>query len=170
MKPQKYKVRLLEEERTELLNILIDETRSAKQKTRANVLLGLDWHYYSKPWIRPQECIASQCGVSTTTVYTISKQYVEEGFHAAINRKKRREPPVASILTSEKEAKIIALACSTPPEGYTRWTFRLLEMKAAEVGGIGRISDTTIGRVLKKYNVRLMKSGGSPTQSSRDDM
>jgi transposase len=158
MKPMKYKFRLSETERAELLNIVNKgSTHTAKQIMRANVLLEMDWFYYERPWYRPQDSVASRCGVSTTTVYHISKQYVEEGLQAAINRKQRMMPPVASVVTCEKESEIIALACSPPPEGYRRWTLRLLEKKVSELGIVKQISDTTIGRVLKKHQISLKK-------------
>jgi len=67
-----------------------------------------------------------------------------------IERKKPDNPPIAPIITGETEAKIIALACSSPPKGYARWTLRLLETKVVELGIMEKVSDTTIGRMLKK--------------------
>ena len=62
------------------------------------------------------------------------KQLVEEGFEAVVSRKPRMTPPVAAIFDGEKEAKLIALACSKPPKGRARWTLRLLENKVVELG------------------------------------
>ncbi len=56
------------------------------------------------------------------------------------------------IFDGEKEAKLIALACSKPPEGRSRWTLRMLENKVVELDIVERASDSTIGRVLKKLN------------------
>ena len=156
VKTQKYKIKLSKEERIELLNILNKDAYTEKQKKRANILLELDRFYYIGCRYRPQESVASRCGVSTTTVYNISKKYVEEGLHAVINRKVREKPPVTSIVTGDIEAEIIALACSAPPEGNSRWTLRLLETKAVELKIIESISDTTIGRVLKKRQINLI--------------
>ena len=164
MKPQKYKVRLNDKERTILQGIINQGTHTAKQIKRAEVLLELDQFYYFACEFRPQDIVASRCGVSTTTVYNISKQYVEEGLQAAINRKAREKPPVASIVTSEKAARIIALASSAPPEGHSRWTLRLLENKVTELGEVGRISDTTIGRHFKKNQINLRKTGQIQTE------
>jgi len=155
VKPQKYKVKLSEKERAALKKILNEGTHTDKKVMRANILLEMDLFYYFKCERRPQDIVASRCGVSTTTVYNVSKQYANEGLYAAINRKTRKKPPVASIITGEKEAAIIALACSPPPEGNRRWTLRLLETQAVESGIIERISDTTIGRMLKKHNITL---------------
>ena len=67
-----------------------------------------------------------------------------------LSRKQRAMPAVAPIFDGEKEAKLIALACSKPPKGRARWTLRLLENKVVELNIVDRASDSTIGRVLKK--------------------
>lgn len=78
------------------------------------------------------------------------KKFVEKGIEATLHRKKREKPAVERIVTGDIEARIIALACGKPPEGYNRWTLRLLEEKVVELGIIEEISDTTIFRTLKK--------------------
>jgi hypothetical protein len=83
-------------------------------------------------------------------VYRVRKQLAEEGFEAVLSRKQRATPAVARIFDGEKEAKLVALACSKPPKGRVRWTLRLLENKVVELGIVDRASDSTIGRVLKK--------------------
>jgi hypothetical protein len=125
---------------------------------RAKVLLGLDEmsHYQEGPKRRYMPTFGSIAGhsdVSEATVSKISKKFVEEGFEAALTRKKREIPPVQPMIDGETEARIIALACSTPPEGYARWTLRLLESKVVELGIMDHVSDTTIGRTLKKRNL-----------------
>ena len=74
------------------------------------------------------------------------KQLVEEGLEAVLSRKQRARPAVAPIFDGEKEAKLIALACSKPPKGRARWTLRLLEHKVVELNIVDRTSDSTIGR------------------------
>ena len=71
------------------------------------------------------------------------------------NRKKREAPPVPAKVTGEVEAHIIALACSTSPEGYSKWTLRLLANKTVELGYIESISHVTVSSVLKKMNLNL---------------
>jgi hypothetical protein len=83
-------------------------------------------------------------------VYRVRKQLVEDGFEAVLSRKQRATPAVARIFDGEKEAKLIALACSKPPKGRARWTLRLLENKVVELHIVDRASDSTIGRTLKK--------------------
>ena len=94
--------------------------------------------------------IVKALDTSESMVYRVRKQLVEEGFAAVLSRKQRATPAVARIFDGEKEAKLIALACSKPPKGRVRWTLRLLEKKVVELDIVGRASDSTIHRVLKK--------------------
>ena len=97
-----------------------------------------------------------------TMVYTVRKKRVEEGLDAVLSRKRRETPPVARIFDGEREAKLIALACSDPPPGFARWTLRLLEEKVVELQIVDRASDSTIGRVLKKvFSSLILKNAGS---------
>src|SRR5437773_12184999 len=82
--------------------------------------------------------------------YWVRKQLLEEDFEAVLSRKPRAMPAVARIFDGEREAKLIALACSKPPKGRARWTLRLLEYKVVELGIVDRASDSTIGRALKQ--------------------
>src|SRR6266576_2410860 len=92
----------------------------------------------------------------------VRKQLVEEGFEAVLSRKQRATPGVARIFDGEKEAKLIALACSKPPKGRARWTLRLLEKKVVELKIVDRASDSTIGRTLKKtFSSPTADSAGS---------
>ena len=99
---------------------------------------------------------------SASMIYRVRKQLVEEGFEAVVSRKPRMTPPVAAIFDGEKEAKLIALACSKPPKGRARWTLWLLENKVVELGIVERASDSTIGRTLKKTaSSRIAGNAGS---------
>jgi hypothetical protein len=87
-------------------------------------------------------------------VCRVRKQLVEEGFEAVLSRKQRATPAVVRIFDGEKEAKLIALACSKPPKGRARWTLRLFENKVVELHIVDRASDSTIGRTLKKNTLK----------------
>ncbi|MDR0377874.1 MAG: helix-turn-helix domain-containing protein, partial [Spirochaetaceae bacterium] len=97
-----------------------------------------------------QKAIARQCGCKTALVYRVSKQYEQEGMEGVLKRKARQTPPVPPIVTGEVQAKIIALCCGEPPEGYSRWTLRLLGSRAVELGIVEHISAPTVGKILKK--------------------
>ena len=103
-------------------------------------------------------------------VYRARKQLVEEGFEAVLSRKPRAMPAVARIFDGEKEAKLIALACSKPPKGRARWTLRLLENKVVELGIVDRASDSTIGRALQKNTTTAMPTTPKPIGNSPPKM
>ena len=155
MRTPKYEVKLSGAERAMLDDILKKGVHASRKIRRVNILLSLDDlnHCYPNPKYKPNhEDIATRWGVSPSTVYSISKKFAEEGLEAALTRKERETPPITPIVTGDIEARIIALACGEPPEGYSRWTLRLLETKVVELGIMEQVSDTTIYRVLKKRN------------------
>jgi hypothetical protein len=102
--------------------------------------------------------VADRVGMSEETVRQIAKQFVATGgdVQATITRKKRQTPPVPPVVTGEVEARVIALACSTPPAGQVRWSLRLLEKQVALVDDIPDLDHSTIGRLLKKRNFVLI--------------
>ena len=102
--------------------------------------------------------IAERAGVSVDTVQKTARAYAERGrdVEATIRRKKRQTPPVEPKVTGEVEARLIALACSTPPAGQARWSLRLLEKEVAVLDDVPDLDHSTIGRVLKKRNFVLI--------------
>ena len=106
---------------------------------------------------RPRRWSLQRAGVHVDTVVKTSKVYAECGGDVAdtITRKKRLTPPVEPKVTGEVEARLIALACSTPPEGHARWSLRLLEKHVALIDDIPDMDHSTIGRMLKKRNFVL---------------
>ena len=153
MKTKKYKVHLNQEERSELESIVDQGRHLASTIKRANILLNLD---ENNGTVDQQSDIAKRLNTTTTTIYNVSKQFCKEGFYATMTRKQRLTPPIQPIVTGEIEAKILALACSEAPEGYTRWTLRLLEKKVVELEIVKAISDNTIQRTLKKHHLSLI--------------
>ncbi|HZJ06515.1 MAG TPA: helix-turn-helix domain-containing protein, partial [Nocardioidaceae bacterium] len=105
-----------------------------------------------------REEVAARAGASRETVRLISKRFADNGGDAAatIARKQREFAPVPSVITGEVEARLIALACSAPPQGYARWSLRLLEKHVALVEDIPDLDHSTIGKVLKKRNCVLI--------------
>ena len=141
-------VRLSESERKTLLKIISKGTASAKSIMHANVLLAADENAEGAK--KSEAEIAELFHVNQRTVHTIRQQYSEHGLQVALDRKKRKAPPVEPKLTGEVEAKIIALSCSAPPPGRSRWTLRLLADKAVELQYIDSVSHVAVGRLLKK--------------------
>ena len=157
---KKYVVRLSGEER-ERLEALIRKGKSpARRVLKARILLKADVSDGGKGWSDNRIIEALETGPSM--VYRARKQLVEEGFEAVLSRKPRAMPAIARIFDGEKEAKLIALACSKPPKGRARWTLRLLEKKVVELQIVDRASDSTIGRTLKKtFSSPIAGSAGS---------
>lgn len=152
MKTKKYKVFLDEAQRNELEAITKRGTHSAETVKRANILLNLDENTHA---VEKQIDIAKRLCTTTATIYNISRQFCEKGLHATLYRKKRKTPPIQPIATGDVEAKIIALVCSKPPAGRSKWTLRLLEKTVVELEIVDTMSDTTIGRLLKKHYLSL---------------
>jgi hypothetical protein len=120
----------------------------ARRLLKARILLKADVSEAGEGWSDSR--IIEALDASPSMVYRVRKQLVEEGLAAVLSRKQRATPAVAPIFDGEKEAKLIALACSKPPQGRARWSLRLLENKVVELGIVDRASDSTIGRTLKK--------------------
>jgi transposase len=147
MAKEKFSVTLTKEERRELQKTVKCGTSPAKSILRANILLLLDENSDNKISIAK---IANVLNTSTTTVMNVKKSYFEKGTQATLKRKQRQTPPVEAKITGEVEAKIIALSCGEPPDGYSRWTLRLLADKSVELGIITDVSHASVGSILKK--------------------
>jgi hypothetical protein len=152
---KKRPVLLTEADREELVRITATGVHPASMIRRARVLLALDT---SVGAVDPKEVVAARLGVSGETLRLVAKRFADTGgdVHATIGRKQRELPPVPSPVTGEVEARLIAMACSQPPEGYARWSLRLLEKHVALVEDIPDLDHSTIGRVLKKRDCVLI--------------
>ena len=141
----KFVVRLTAEQREELERLATTGQRQAALITRARILLKADAD--ADAW--PDDQIAQALQTSTATVARIRKKFVQEGLHQAIQRR----PPTGRQyrkLDGAQEARLIAVACSAPPEGRKEWTMRLLADKLVELEVVDAVSDETVRRVLKK--------------------
>ena len=140
---------MIPNDKEELLEIITKGTSPARTILRANILLASDRR--SDKYMTVSE-IADAYHTTPTTVQTVR---TEKGHEATIHRKKRETPPVPAKVTGEVEAHVIALACGQPPEGYSRWTLRLLADRTVELGYIDSISHVTVSNILKKTNLSL---------------
>ncbi|MDP9378683.1 MAG: helix-turn-helix domain-containing protein, partial [Chloroflexota bacterium] len=122
-------------------------TAPARKLTHARVLLKADQSPSGPGWA--DERIAEAVEVSQPTISRIRKQYVEEGLEAALNRRAPNRE-YHRKLGGEQEARLVALACSEPPEGQARWSLRLLADRLVELEVVEEISYQTVGRILKK--------------------
>jgi transposase len=138
---KRYIVTLTEEERVHLLALTKKGKVSARQLTRAHILLQADAGGIDT-------VIAAALHVAIATVERVRKRFVEAGLEAALRERPR--PGGQRKLDGKQEAFLLALACSTPPEGRTAWTMQLLAHKLVELRVIDAISDETVRRTLKK--------------------
>lgn len=145
----KYVVRLTEEERAQLEDLTRRGRVAATTVKHAWVLLKADEGPSGPAW--PDRPIREAYGVSWSTIARVRQKFVEEGVTAALERKKAVRPPTQKV-DGEMEARLIALACSTPPEGEARWTLRLLASRMVELEYADSLSYETVRRVLKKTN------------------
>jgi len=148
----RYEVNLSTEEKEMLNEITRNGKSTAKEIMHARILLATDDAREPKLTVRQ---VAEKCDSTTTTVQTVRRLYATQGFEAALERKKRETPPVEAKITGEVEAKLVALACTEPPEGRAHWALRLLADKAVELEIIDSISHSSVSTVLKKHNLSL---------------
>lgn len=153
--PRRLTVALSAADRTELTKVVSQGVHPARMIARARVLLALD---VSVGPVATRPKVARHLGVSENLVFKVAKEFTETGGNlgVVISRKKRLTPPVPAVVTGEVEARLIALACSAPPQGYVRWTLRLLEKHVVLSEDLPDLDHTTIGRVLKKRNCGLI--------------
>lgn len=145
----KYRVVLSDQERNKLSEIITKGKAPARMIMHASVLLAADEGRSKKI---SEEKIAALYKINPQTVHTIRKKYAKEGLDAALNRKKRKISPVTKKINDDIEAKIIAISSGEPPEGYCRWTLRLLAQTVIELKIIESISHESVSQILKKLN------------------
>ena len=156
---KKYVVRLDAEERDRLNELIRKGKRSAQLLTKARILLKADISDAGEGWSDSR--IAAALDTSIATVERTRRQLVEEGFEAVLAHKYNSNSARRRIFDGAAEAKLIALTLSPVPEGFARWSLRLLEEKVVELHIVERASDNTIGRTLKKtFSSRIASSNG----------
>jgi transposase len=144
----KYKVTLTAEERQQLQGLIATGQAAAKTLTHARILLKADAAQGGPGW--DDQRIAEATEVSTDTVARVRQRFVEHGLEAALTRKKQDRPSRERKLDGRAEARLIALACSAPPDGRKGWTMKLLADRLVELEVVDTVSDETVRRVLKK--------------------
>jgi len=149
MPAAKYVVDLSPDERKTLLEFVRHGQKSARQITRAHILLKADEGL-------TDEEIADDLHTGFATVGRVRKRFVEEGLDSALRERPR--PGQRRKLTGKQEARLIAEACSPAPKGHTRWTLRLLADRAVKLEMTDQLSHETVRHLLKKTNSNLGKS------------
>lgn len=143
---KKYIVRLDNEERAELEQIVSKLSGSSQKVRRANMLLQSDAN--GPAWTDKQIAEAYRC--RTKTVENVRQRFVERGFRETLDGRQPENPRRARLLDGKQEAKVIATRLGNPPEGYANWTLRLLARKVVELEIAEAVSPQTVMRTLKK--------------------
>ena len=145
----KYKVTLTQKESEVLLSITQGGTHTAKKVIHALILLNCDEGAYSDK-VNNEE-VAMVLKIGGRTIDRVKKKFVEEGYEAALENR-----PTTRVYDrkadGDVEAHLVALSCSKAPEGFSRWSLRLLADKMVELQYVDGISYETVRRVLKKTN------------------
>lgn len=145
----RYKVTLSKKEREHLLSIIKKGSYKSRKHRNALILLNCDQGEFSEKATNIEICKILKIGMRT--IDRLKKCFVEEGFDIALNGKKS-DRIYKKKVDGDVEAHLVALSCSKAPEGFSRWSLRLLVDKMVELKYVDSISYETIRRVLKKTN------------------
>jgi hypothetical protein len=153
---RKYKVTLEKEEREELETIAQKGSHKSQKVVNALILLNCDQGEFQKQSIT-NEAVAAVLRISMRKIDRVKRRFVEEGLECALSGRKG-ERVYEKKADGDFEAHIVALSCTDPPEGFVRWSLRLLADRAVELRYIDSISYETVRRLLKKRNKTLEKA------------
>lgn len=155
---KKFKVTLTHEERQELLSITQKGKHRSQKVINALILLNCDEGSYQDNQSKNKD-ISSILKISMRKIDRVKKCFVEQGLEIALNGTKGQRA-YEKKADGDFEAHLIALSCSEPPEGFARWSLRLLADKVVELNYVDNISYETIRRVLKKTKLSLGEKRG----------
>jgi transposase len=153
---KKYVVKLSEEERSDLLALTGKGKAGARRIKRAMILLAADDGAIDDE-------IVARLRVGARTVERVRKRFVEESLEAALSERSRLGK--APLLDRRQESHLIALACSSPPEGRAQWTMQLLANKLVQLGIVDTVSDETVRRALKRGTSSLGSTDSGASQA-----
>jgi hypothetical protein len=157
MPKKTYVVKLTDEERAEFKALVKKGKAAAWKRERAQALLLCDQSEQGPGWIDARIAEALQC--TSRSLENWRKQAVEEGPASLLERKARETPPRPPKLDGEGEARLVALACSKPPEGRARWTLQLLAERLVELQVVDSICLETVRQALKKKRAQALAQG-----------
>lgn len=146
----RYKVTLTKQEQERLLSITKGGVHNSKKVIHALILLNSDVGKFSQKV--SNEEIARVLKIGDRTIDRIKKKFVEQGLEAALSNSSATTRIYKKKTDGELEAHLIALSCSKPPKGFSRWSLRLLADKMVELQYIESISHETVRNMLKKTN------------------
>ena len=152
----RYRITLTEEEQKDLKSITSKGKHRSQKVINALILLNCDeGEFQTKKSTNEQ--VAGVLKISMKKIDRVKKRFVEEGLYVALNGHKGKRV-YEKKADGDLEAHLVALSCSEPPEGFARWSLRLLADRAVELNYIDTISYETVRRVLKKTKLNRGKN------------
>jgi transposase len=151
----KYRIKLSEEQRQELVEISKNGTKAAKQVNHAQVLLMSDDNAVAGRW--KDEDISQALNMHINTIAAIRKKFVLEGVQPALQRKQRATSPTPLKMDGKQEAHLIAICCSDPPRGRARWTIQLLTKELVSRKVVISIAKETVRTKLNQIELQPWK-------------
>lgn len=155
---KKYKVTLEQEERQRLETIVQKGSHASQKVVNALILLTCDEGEFQQRRMKNED-VAAVLKISMRKIDRVKKRFIEEGPEVALGGRPSRRV-YRRKADGDFEAHLVALSCSAPPEGFARWSLRLLADRAVELNYIDSVSYETVRRVLKKTNSSLGKKRG----------
>ena len=149
MPSKKYIVDLSPSERKYLEEITKKGKTAAYKMNHARILLKADINQQEGGWTDSK--ISEALNIGHATIERVRKRFVEEGIESALNRREQKKRR-SRIIDGEKEAYLIAIACSETPVGKSHWTLQMLANKMVELKVVEKVSTETIRQTLKKTN------------------
>jgi transposase len=147
---KKDSVKLTREQRQQLEALISAGEASARPLMHARILLKTDYGSEGPRWT--QQRIAEALEVGERTIGRVRHRFVEDGLEAALQRRPQPPRPQKRKLDGEQEAQVIALLCGSAPEGFERWSLRLVQQRLIELEIVESVSHETVRQVLKKTN------------------
>lgn len=156
---KKYIVTLTQKERANLKEITSRGKHQSQKVINALVLLGCDEGEFQEKRSTNEE-ISCVLKIGMRKIDRIKKRFVEEGIDITLNGKREGSRIYSKKADGDFEAHLVALSCSEPPEGFARWSLRLLADKVIELNYLDKVSHETIRQVLKKTKLNLGSAKG----------
>lgn len=150
----RYTIKLTKFEVEELKDIISKGSHTSQTFRTAYVLLNCDEGAFSEKVTNEQ--ISKVLKIGMRTIDRIKKRFIEEGLEKCLERQPSKRIYETKI-DGDAEAKLVTLCCSEPPQGFAKWSLRLLADKMVELKYVKSISHVTVSSVLKKTNLNLGK-------------
>jgi len=151
-----YTIKLSKEEVEELTRVINKGSHTSQAFRTAYILLNCDKGDYSTDMEIKNADICKILKVGERTIDRVKKKFIESGFDSVLERRPSSQMYKRKV-DGDLEAKLVTLCCSAPPEGFSKWSLRLLADKLVELNYVDYISHITVREVLKKTNLRLGK-------------